>query len=480
VRDMAHREYRRRWFDSPAPYYALAALLLAAAIASQFRLHVPSRRVEPVEKLLELPGRGDLNVVFLLIDTLRADRLGVYGYARPTSPGIDDAAAYGIVFDDVVSQSSWTKTSMASLWTGTHPIHNGILRYSHVIPEAAVLPAELFRAAGYRTVGLWRNGWVEANFGFAQGFESYVRPAIGRERMRVYRESRTPNPIAGTDEDLTIAATSFLEKFGSNRFFLYLHYMDVHQYVYDESSALFGTSYSDIYDQSIRWVDRLIGVLLDELEHQGLLSRTIVVIAADHGEAFLEHGREGHAQDLHGEVTHVPLIILPPFLLEPGIRVRATVSNVDLWPTLLDLVGLPPLPGADGRSLVPLVLAAGGVPAPGAAELERPVFAQLVRGWGQPRVKDPASLVSVTDRNHRLIAMLPGRTAPELYDRAADPTEQRDLARSDPDTAKRLRALIDDYAKDAKAPWNEKPREVELDELRLNHLRALGYVIDAR
>ncbi len=264
---MAHREYRRRWFDSPAPYYALAALLLAAAIASQFRLHVPSRRVEPVEKLLELRGRGDLNVVFLLIDTLRADRLGVYGYARPTSPVIDAAAAYGIVFDDVVSQSSWTKTSMASLWTGTHPIHNGILRYSHVIPEAAVLPAELFRAAGYRTVGLWRNGWVEANFGFAQGFESYVRPAIGRERMRVYRESRTPNPIAGTDEDLTIAATSFLEKFGSNRFFLYLHYMDVHQYVYDESSALFGTSYSDIYDQSIRWVDRLIGVLLDELEH---------------------------------------------------------------------------------------------------------------------------------------------------------------------------------------------------------------------
>src|SRR5262249_17914250 len=340
ARHMGHREYLRRRFASPAPYYALAALLLAAAIASQFRLHVPSRRVEPAETLLALRGRRDLNVVFLLIDTLRADRLGVYGYGRPTSPVIDAAAAYGIVFDDVVSQSSWTKTSMASMWTGTHPIHNGILRYSHVIPEAAVMPAELFRDAGYRTVGLWRNGWVEANFGFAQGFESYVRPAIGRERMRVYRESRTPNPIAGTDEDLTISATGFLEKFGAQRFFLYLHYMDVHQYVYDESSALFGTSYSDIYDQSVHWVDRLVGVLLDELEHLDLLSPTIGVIAADHGEAFLEHGREGHAQDLHGEVTHVPLIILPPFLLDPGVRVRATVSNADVWPTLLDLVGL--------------------------------------------------------------------------------------------------------------------------------------------
>jgi arylsulfatase A-like enzyme len=477
---MAHRDYRR-WLDSPVPYYALAGLLLVAAIASQFRLHFPSRRVEPLEKLLELRSRNDLNVVFLLIDTLRADRLGVYGYARPTSPVIDGAAAYGIVFDDVVSQSSWTKTSMASLWTGTHPIHNGILRYSHVIPEEAVMPAELFRDAGYRTVGLWRNGWVEGNFGFAQGFESYVRPAIGRERMRIYRESRNPNPIAGTDEDLTISATDFLQRFGAQRFFLYLHYMDVHQYVYDEAAAIFGTSYSDIYDQSIRWVDRLVGVLLDELERQDLLQRTVVVIAADHGEAFLEHGREGHAQDLHGEVTHVPLVILPPFLLEPGVRVRTTVSNADVWPTLLDLLGLPPLPNADGRSLVPLVLAAGGAGEPAdAASLERPVFAQLERGWGQPRVKNSASLVSVTDHGLRLLTALSGKAPTELFDRVADPTEQHDLAAADPGAAKRLRALVHDYAKDARAPWGVRPREVELDELRLNHLRALGYVIDPR
>jgi arylsulfatase A-like enzyme len=476
---MAHRDYRR-WLDSPVPYYALAALLVLAAIASQFRLNVPSRRVEPVQRLVELRERGDLNVVFLLIDTLRADRLGIYGYARPTSPVIDAAAAYGIVFDDVVSQSSWTKTSMASLWTGTHPIRNGILRYSHVIPDEAVMPAERFRDAGYRTVGLWRNGWVEANFGFAQGFESYVRPAIGRERLRIYRESRSPNPIAGTDEDLTISATGFLEKFGDQRFFLYLHYMDVHQYVYDESSAIFGTSYSDIYDQSIRWVDHLVGVLLDALERQGLLQRTLVVIAADHGEAFLEHGREGHAQDLHGEVTQVPLILLPPFLLEPGIRVGATVSNADLWPTVLDLAGLPPLPGADGRSLVPLVLAAAGVDGSDAAALERPVFAQLERGWGRPQAKNSASLVSVTDGNLRLLATLSGEPAPRLYDRAADPTEQRDLAATDSAATARLRALVDDYAKSGKPPWGAAPREVELDELRLNHLRALGYVIDPR
>jgi arylsulfatase A-like enzyme len=369
---------------------------------------------------------------------------------------------------------------MASLWTGTHPIRNGILRYSHVIPEQAVLPAEIFRDAGYRTVGLWRNGWVESNFGFAQGFESYVRPAIGRERIRIHRESRSPNPIAGTDEDLTIAALDFLERFGKRRFFLYLHYMDVHQYVYDEEAAIFGTSYSDIYDQAIHWTDRLIGVLLDRLEEMDLLERTIVVIGADHGEAFLEHGREGHAQDLHDEVTHVPLIILPPFLLDPGVRVKTTVSNADLWPTVLDLVGLPPLPGADGRSLVPLILAAGDAraAAPDPAALERPVFAQLVRGWGRPQLEHPASLVSVTDRGMRLFIALPGDAQPELYDRTADPGERKDLAGVELAAVERLRGLVNDYAADARPPWGSPAPEVELDELRLNHLRALGYVVE--
>ena len=193
-------------------------------------------------------------------------------------------------------------------------------------------------------------------------------------------------------------------------------------------------------------------MLLDALERQDLLQRTLVVIAADHGEAFLEHGREGHAQDLHGEVTHVPLILLPPFLLEPGIRVRATVSNADLWPTLLDLLGLPPLPGADGRSLVPLVLAAAGAGGSAdAAALERPVFAQLQRGWGRPKARNSASLVSVTDKNLRLLATVSGKTRPELFDRAVDPGEKRDLAAADSESAARLRALADDYANEREA-----------------------------
>jgi arylsulfatase A-like enzyme len=468
----------RRLLGAAWPYFALAGVLAAIAVASQFRLEMPSRQPAPVTALLELRDREDLNLVFLVVDTLRADRLGIYGYERATSPNIDGLARYGIVFDRVVAQSSWTKTSMASLWTGTHPINNGILRYNHALPPEAVMPAEILREAGFRTVGLWRNGWVEPNFGFAQGFDTYVRPMPGARRAEIQRRTRSPHPLIGTDEDLTLAALDFLERFGEQRFFLYLHYMDLHQYVYDEQSAIFGTSYSDAYDQSLHWTDRLIGALLLALERRGVLDRTLVVIASDHGEAFLEHGYEGHARNLYAEVTHVPLIILPPFLLEPGVRVTTTLSNADVWPTLLDMLGLPPLPSADGVSLLPRILEAGGeAPGPDAERLERPVFAQLARGWGTPKTGD-RPLVSVTWRGKRLIAQLDRPERLEFYDHDVDPAEANDLYPTDPQAAEPLRALVEQYRADAKPSWGAPPSEVELDELRLNQLRALGYAIE--
>lgn len=166
----------RRILDSPWLYFGAAALLLVAALATQFRVSVPSRSEAPLEEISKLSSRKDLNLVYILVDTLRADRLSTYGYTRPTTPILDEIASKGILFENVVSQSSWTKTSMASIWTSTYPIRNGILRYNHVLPEEAVMPAEILREAGFRTVGLWRNGWVEPNFGFDQGFEIYVRP----------------------------------------------------------------------------------------------------------------------------------------------------------------------------------------------------------------------------------------------------------------------------------------------------------------
>lgn len=467
----------RKLLDSPWPYFAGAAVLLVLAIASQFRIAGPSRPKGSPEEIAALRDRKDLNVIFILVDTLRADRLGAYGYQRPTSPEIDALASTGILFRHVYSQSSWTKTSMASLWTGTYPARNGILRYDHALPEEAVLPAETLRQAGFRTAGIWRNGWLAPNFGFQQGFEFYLNPKPGRSRAQLQRSHPSPASLSGTDEDVADSASAFLESYGRERFFLYLHYMDLHQYVFDDTAPDLGNDYSGAYDKSIRWIDRLVGSLVTDLGERGLLDRTLIVLASDHGEAFREHGFEGHARDLHSEVAEVPFVILLPFELRPGIVVDERVANADIWPTLLDLLGLPPLPGADGKSLMPLIERAAGLRADAPADLvSRPIYSQLDQVWGAPQ-KKPDPLVAVTDGNLRFFLPVARPNRATLYDTSTDPKELNDLHAQRADDVARLRGLADGYLENSEIPWGKVPTKVDIDELRLNQLRALGYVI---
>src|SRR5262245_7831015 len=352
-------------------FTALAAMALATGLAAGLnRLCAGGADPDPrprgtLDDVLALRQRNDLNVLFVLVDTLQADRLHVYGYERETSPNLDALAATGIRFARQVSQSSWTKCSMASLWTGLYPVRTRVLRAYDALSPDARLPAEIFQEAGYRTAAIWRNGWVAPNFGFSQGFEIYLNPRSQRrdEALVMHRES--PNiTLEGDDADVLASAIEFLRAHGHERWFLYLHMMDVHQYTYSEDSALFGTGYSDSYDNAIHWVDSLLGHVFDELNRRGLRERTLVVFAADHGEAFGEHDGEGHARNVYGEVTQTPLILSFPFRLEPPVVVEARSENVDLWPTVLELVGLPPLPDVDGRSLVPQIVAAMGGDAP--------------------------------------------------------------------------------------------------------------------
>ncbi len=442
-------------------------------VALQFDLRIPSRPRGTVGDLALLQTRGDLNVVFILVDTLRADRLSLYGYGRQTTPVIDDLANHGIVFERVIAQSSWTKTSMASLWTGTYPAAHGVLRFDHVIPNEAVMPAEIFKAAGYRTVGIWRNGWVAPNFGFAQGFDVYYTPKAGAD-AQLQRHSPGVASIGGTDEDVLMATEDFLEHFGQEKFFLYLHLMDLHQYVFDDDADAFGPTYSDAYDKAIDWTDRVIGAIVDALDAAGALPRTVIAISSDHGEAFMEHGREGHAYDLYREVVEVPYVIIPPLILDRGIRVDETIANVDVWPTLLDLVGLPPLEGVDGRSMLPLILAAGGAsPERAPAGLTRPVVSHLDQHWGGRA--EPREWVSLTDGNSRLIAPVDRPNSVEFYDSSTDPWEATNRSADSPPELQPLLERMDRYLYDSEPPWGVESPTVEVDELRLNQLRALGY-----
>jgi arylsulfatase A-like enzyme len=174
---------------------------------------------------------------------------------------------------------------MASLWTALYPARSRITRFEDVIPETATLPAEILREAGFRTSGLYRNGWVAPNFGFAQGFEIYERPTGRPPPANVRRENPTVRH-GGLDDDLLPATIEFLRIHGRERWFLYLHLMDVHEYLYDEESALFGTAFSDVYDNAIRRTNKVLAQLLNYLANEGFRENTLIVFSSDHGEAF--------------------------------------------------------------------------------------------------------------------------------------------------------------------------------------------------
>ena len=465
----------RKLIDSPWFYFSLAGVVLIAAVLSQFeRIDVEVPEGEASD-LVGLSDRTDLSVLFILIDTLRADRVATYGYERATTPNIDALAARGIRFEQVEAQSSWTKTSMASLWTGLLPEQTGVLRFAHAVPDEVTMPAEIFQDAGFRTAGVWRNGWVASNFGFDRGFDIYTRPMPNKSSNNLRRNSPSSHKLAGTDLDATQAGVEFLTGTGGHPFFLYMHYMDVHQYLYSDASPVYGSSFSDIYDSALHWVDQNVGVLVAELKSAGLLDNTVIIIASDHGEAFFEHGGEGHARNLYWEVQNVPLIIAPPIAIEGGIVVEEPVANIDIWPTILDLLGLPELPDAEGRSLLPLVLASAGGEESGGEELRgRTLFAQLDRNWGRDS-GETDEVLSLRKEPYRFIYSRNHSDEPRLFDHSSDPVELQDLSGSASDLVEEFELEAEEFLARAERSW--EVREIELDEMMRAQLRALGYDI---
>jgi arylsulfatase A-like enzyme len=462
----------QRW-----PWLVAAGIAAVVLLSTFVEIRLPGdwdrRPLGSIEDIERLRNRDDLNVLFILVDTLRADRLGSYGHENDTSPVLDHLAQTGVRFKRHLAQSSWTKSSMASLWTGLYPARTGITRYNDVIPDDAQMAAELLRDAGFQTVGLYRNGWVSPTFGFDQGFEVYQHP-IGRPLPPNVRRENPTVSLRGTDEGVIEAAVEFLRVSGRQRWFLYLHLMDLHEYVYDAKSALFGASYSGIYDNSIRWTDGTIEFFLKSLSASGYLENTLIAIASDHGEAFLERGFEGHAREVYRESTEVPFLLSFPFRLEPGVVVATRTRNVDVWPTILDLLGLEPPQEIDGRSRLPDILANPMKGGPDGAG--RIAIADLDKTWGR-RDSDPLPSIAVVEGPLRYVRTEQAESHREqLFDASDDPRELRDFADEDPETLERLRAVADAYYENEPS-WGEAPTR-ELDELELNLLRALGYQIE--
>ena len=288
------------------------------------------------------------SVLWITVDTVRADHISAYGYERPTSPRLDELARGGALFENAWSQNNLTAFSMQSMFFGVYPPSTPYARARHgefTRDESVRSLAQQLTDAGYSTCS------IPALPGQALRYPEYVAMIDGFEQV---------NPGAKGTHGLNAPeqnrrALTFLENLeDTEQFFLWLHYMDPHApYEFHERES-FGTGSVDRYDGEIRRADHHLGIILDRLEQLGRRDRTIVVVNSDHGEALGDHASDHHGSTLFEEQIHVPLVILVPGL--PAHRVVTPVENVDVMPTLLDFLNLKKPAHLEGESLADLLL----------------------------------------------------------------------------------------------------------------------------
>ena len=393
------------------------------------------------------------NVILIVIDALRPDHMGCYGYDRDTCLFMTGVANRGLVFENVTSPSTWTKTVMASVLTSRYPEFHGVRGIKDVLSPSLVLLPETLKSNGYETCCIHGNPWMAEKFGFNQGYDRFVYGDFAQENMNAVHANEY--------------ALEWLEARGDAPYFLYLHYMDVHApYDWPSDCRVFGTGFVDRYDGGILWMDQQIRALLCSLEEQGLLDNTCVVITADHGEEFKEHGGYTHGSSLYGEVLRVPLIFYYPGFIRKGARIERHVSLMDLAPTIIDLAGIKIPGGMDGVSLMDDLRGS-----PFRHRKGRIAFSQV----GLNDVAPDKDLIAVTTPQYKYILdRLSSRE--ELYYLVNDPGESNDVSGSMPEIADRFRAMVHDFCRVQRSRRSGNAGKVELDARSVEKLKSLGYL----
>ena len=427
------------------------------------------------------------DVIVILIDALRADHLGSYGSSRDTSPALDRLAADGVQFDSTIAASTFTKSSIASLFTGRYPYQHGVywgvwedsagaLRSDLLSPSEVTL-AEQFREHGYLTEAWVQNSHLRDFFGFGQGFIEYRDQQGHAKRInRLFRR--------------------FLDGAGSRYpFFAYLHYIDLHDPYrppkqYRQMFGEPGSPYEGIdleswgkylaavrkgeevpdgarlagfellYDAQLRAIDEEIGALLEDLRRRGTYDDTLIVVTSDHGDAFGEHGVISHSTAPYDELIRVPWLMKLPANRFAGRVVTEQVSLVDLYPTLLDAIGVGTDDNVAGCSRWAEVR--GGVREDGACQI---AISEIAESEGE------APTVGLRTSDWKLLASPEGEL---LFDLRLDPGELNDLSGTDASSPwlPTFRRLLQQIEVDRAAARDR----MVIDNATLEDLRSLGYV----
>jgi len=428
------------------------------------------------------------NIIIYLVDTLRKDHLGVYGYSRPVSPALDAFAQHAVVFDRAFTQSPWTRASVASIMTGQEPQVHGVNGRDDKVPEKALMLAEVLKEGGYETAAFITNGNVKEIFGFAQGFETFIQ-----SRGEDSRSDR-----------LNMKVLEYLDQRNDSRpLFIYAHAMDPHapyvppepfrervaKDVGQEATTFCSTmdglhmlnrkrkkllkagkaldpeltrEVLELYDGEILSNDTGFGDFIEALKTHHLYENSVIVFVADHGEAFWDHGIWSHGNSLDAELTDCPLVI-KGVGVKQGSRSLQLTQHIDLFPTALDYAGVPIPDCVQGHSLRHVLEKGTVVPVP-------PVFAVLDL--------DHLLAYSLQTSDWKLLVpkAVPKTYAPgkqiRLYHHSEDPKEKRDLAEAEPEIRGYLLAGIRKHLA-MKTTGSEK---TEMDQATIDELKAIGYL----
>lgn len=395
------------------------------------------------------------NVLFLTMDTTRADHIGAYGYKQIETPNLDALARDGVRFSQAISSIPLTLPAHSSLMTGTTPLHHKVRdNGGFFLGIEQTTLAEMLTPAGMKTAAVVGAFVLNHHWGLDQGFQTYD-DEFGPSDPRAAADLHEQRDGAEVAEH----GIRWIHAHHDEHFFLWLHFYDPH-YPYDPKGEFAARYPGRPYDGEIAYTDSLIGRVVDDLKAQGLYDRTLIVVAGDHGEGLGQHGEPDHGIYLYDSTLHVPLIVRAPASAYRRV-VDAMVRDIDVAPTILDYLGIAAPASMMGRSLLPLM--AGTDVKEERLAYSESFYVRYHYGWKEP--------VSLRTGRYKLIDL----PQPELYDLRNDPGETRNMQDVQPEVLAEMKGELARMRREGGADA-AVPTPQTLDPQTAARLQSLGYL----